>query len=169
MVEPKFIVDTMLGNIARWLRMQGYDTLYYRSIEDWRIIHIAKRDSRVIVTRDHGLCSRARKKGLVCLILEQDSVEERLAYISLKTGIRLYIDLERSLCPICNGELIHVSKELVKDKVPQRVYMKHGDFWICRRCGKVYWIGSHWRGIEETLKKAREILDKWRKARGTGL
>ncbi len=163
MGEPRFIVDSMLGGIARWLRMLGYDTLYYRFIEDWKILDIARREKRIIVTRDRGLCNRARKKKLLCIYLEQDSVEERLAYLSLKTGIRLYIDLERSLCPLCNGELLKVSKELVKDKVPRRVYEKHCDFWICRKCGRVYWIGSHWRGIEETLKKARDILDKWRR------
>ncbi len=160
MGEPRFIVDTMLGNVARWLRMLGYDTLYYRRIDDWKILYIASRDDRVIVTRDRGLCSRARKKDLKCILLEQDTMEERLAYISFETGIRLYIDLERSRCPICNYELVRIDRELVRDKVPRRVYEKHHDFWFCRRCGKVYWIGSHWRGIEETLKKAREILDK---------
>ena len=162
MREPKFIVDTMLGNVARWLRMLGYDTLYFKKIDDWKILSMALKDERVILTRDHGLCNRARKKGAKCLLLEQDTMEERLAYISVKTGIRLYMDLERSRCPICNYELVKVDRETVKNKVPRRVYEKHNDFWYCRKCGKVYWIGRHWRGIEETLKKAREILSNWK-------
>jgi len=160
--EPKFIVDTMLGNVARWLRMLGYDTLYFKKIDDWKILSMALKDERVILTRDHGLCNRARKKGAKCLLLEQDTMEERLAYISVKTGIRLYMDLERSRCPICNYELVKVDRETVRDKVPRRVYEKHNDFWYCRKCGKVYWIGKHWKGIEETLKKAREILSNWK-------
>jgi len=160
--EPKFIVDTMLGNVARWLRMLGYDTLYFKRIEDWKILSLALKDERVILTRDHGLCNRARKKEIKCLLLEQDTMEERLAYISMKTGIRLYIDLDRSRCPICNYELIKVDREIVKNKVPRRVYEKHSDFWYCRKCGKVYWIGKHWKGIEGTLKKAREILSNWK-------
>ncbi len=162
MREPKFIVDTMLGNVARWLRMLGYDTLYFKKIDDWKILSMALKDERVILTRDHGLCNRARKKGAKCLLLEQDTMEERLAYISMKTGIRLYMDLERSRCPICNYELVKVDRETVRDKVPRRVYEKHNDFWYCRKCGKVYWIGKHWKGIEETLKKAREILSNWK-------
>ena len=79
MREPKFIVDTMLGNVARWLRMLGYDTLYFKRIEDWKILSMALKDERVILTRDHGLCNRARKKGAKCLLLEQDTMEERLA------------------------------------------------------------------------------------------
>jgi len=157
MNDPRFIVDTMLGNVARWLRMLGYDTLYFRRIQDWRILDIASKENRVIITRDRGLYRRARKKGLEALFLEQDDMAERLAYISLREGIRLYIDLELSRCPICNGELVKVSRELVRGKVPRRVYEKHSDFWVCKRCGKVYWMGSHWRGIEETLEKARSI------------
>jgi len=151
----------MLGNVARWLRMLGYDTLYFKKIEDWKILSMALKDERVILTRDHGLCSRARKKGAKCLLIEQDTMEERLAYISMKTGIRLYMDLDRSRCPLCNYELVKVNREAVKDKVPRRVYERHSDFWYCRKCGKVYWIGKHWKGIEETLKKAREILSNW--------
>lgn len=163
MEEPRFIVDTMLGNVARWLRMLGYDTLYDRRYEDWRILHIAKNEDRIVVTRDKGLHRRALNRGLKSIYLEQDDMAERLAYISYHTGIRLYIDLEKSRCPICNGELRKVSKEQVKDKVPRRVYYLHEDFWICTRCGKVYWIGSHWRKIEEILENARKILERCRR------
>ncbi len=160
--EPAFIVDTMLGNVARWLRMLGYDTLYYRRIEDWRILRIAERDGRIIVTRDRGLHNRARRKGLRSILLEQDDMAERLAYIALLTGIRLYIDLDRSRCPVCNGELVRVSREAVRGKVPRRVYERYTGFWLCTRCGKVYWMGSHWEGIEETLRLARKIYEEMR-------
>lgn len=160
MGEPRFIVDTMLGNVARWLRLLGYDTLYDRGYEDWFILKMASREDRIIITRDRGLHRRALRRGVRSILLEQDSMDERLAYIALKTGIRLYIDVEKSRCPICNGELVHVSKDLVKDRVPKRVYEKHSDFWVCCRCGKVYWMGSHWRGIEDTLRKARELYEK---------
>ncbi len=170
MGEPRFIVDTMLGNVARWLRLLGYDTLYYRRIDDWKILRIAEQEGRIIVTRDRGLHNRARRKGLRSILLEQDEMHERLAYIALAAGIRLYVDLDLSRCPVCNGELIKVSKELVRDKVPRRVYEKHEDFWLCKRCGKVYWMGSHWEGIEKTLSMAREIYEELggRDERGAG-
>ncbi len=156
-VEVSFIVDTMLGSIARWLRMLGYDTLYYNDLEDWRIISIALRDNRVIITRDRGLYAKCIKNNLKCLLLEEEPTESRLAKIYREYGIRLYVDLGKSRCPVCNGELAKVSKELVVAKVPKRVYEKNNDFWKCKSCGKVYWIGRHWRGIEDTLKRAREI------------
>jgi uncharacterized protein with PIN domain len=164
--EPRFIVNTMLGNIARWLRMLGYDTLYDRKYEDWKILQIAEKENRIIITRDRGLHRRALNRGLKSIYLEMDDIAERLAYIAYVTGIRLYIDLERSRCPICNGELRKVSKEEVKGKVPPKVYRLHDDFWICTRCGKVYWIGSHWRKIEEILAEARRIYESMKKRGG---
>ena len=162
MDEPRFVVDTMLGNIARWLRILGYDTLYRRNFKDWEIIRIAKNDDRVIITRDRGLHNRALSNGLKSIYLIMDDMAERLAYIALLTGIRLYVDLEKSRCPVCNGELRKASKEEVKGRVPPRVYKLYTDFWICTRCGKVYWIGSHWVKIEEILEKARKILEEYK-------
>jgi len=159
--EPKFVVDTMLGNVARWLRMLGYDTLYKRSFKDWEILRVAERDDRVIVTRDRGLHNRALSRGLKSIYLYLDDMAERLAYISAITGIRLYVDLEKSRCSICNGELRKVSREEVKDRVPPRVYRFYSDFWICTSCGKVYWIGSHWVKIEEILEKARKLREEY--------
>jgi uncharacterized protein with PIN domain len=162
MEEPRFIVDTMLGNVARWLRILGYDTLYRRDYKDWEILKIAREEDRIIITRDRGLHNRALNNGLNSIYLYMDEMHERLAYIALLTGIRLYVDLEKSRCPVCNGELRKASKEEIKDKVPPRVYRLYSDFWICTRCKKVYWIGSHWVKIEEILREAREKLEEYK-------
>jgi uncharacterized protein with PIN domain len=155
--ESRFIVDTMLGSLARWLRILGYDTTYDRKIEDWQIIKIAKEEERVVVTRDRGLHSRALRSGLRSVYIDDPGdIPKSLALIALLTGIRLRVDFEKTRCPLCNGDLMKVSKDKVKDKVPARVYSLYNDFWICSRCGNVYWVGSHWKTIEETLKQARE-------------
>lgn len=167
MYEPRFIVDTMLGNVARWLRILGYDTLYSRKYKDWEILRLAEKEDRIIITRDTGLHRKALNNGFKSIYLSMDDMAERLAYIALIAGIKLYVDLERSRCPICNGELRKVSKEQVKDKVPPRVYRVYEDFWLCSRCGKVYWIGSHWIKIEEILSRARKLLEEY-KARKYG-
>ena len=160
MEEPRFIVDSMLGNVARWLRMLGYDTLYNRAYKDWKILSLAEKEGRIIITRDRGLHHRAINRGLRSLYLYMDDMAERLAFIAYRTGIRLHIDLDRSRCPVCNGELRKVSKDEVKGRIPRKVYELHYDFWECTKCGKIYWVGGHWKGIEETLRRAREILEK---------
>ncbi|MEM0380686.1 MAG: DUF5615 family PIN-like protein [Desulfurococcaceae archaeon] len=161
MSEPRFVVDTMLGNIARWLRILGYDTLYSRNYKDWEVLKIAERENRVIITRDQGLHHRALNRGLKTIYLYMDGIAKRLAYISLHTGIKLYVDLEHTRCPMCNNELRKVSKDFVKNNIPPKVYRLHDDFWLCSKCGKVYWIGRHWIKIEEILREARKYLDEY--------
>ncbi|MEM4481885.1 MAG: Mut7-C RNAse domain-containing protein [Desulfurococcaceae archaeon] len=152
---PKFVVDTMLGSLARWLRILGYDTLYEREIEDWQILRRAELESRVIITRDRGLHNKAIKHGLRSILIWEEDMSDRLAHIAVIAGIKLSVDLKRTRCPEDNTLLVKVEKEKVKDRVPEAVHRFHSDFWECPRCGKVYWIGSHWKMIEEALARAR--------------
>ncbi len=45
----------MLGSLARWLRILGYDTAYDNRIEDDDIIERCLRESRIALTRDRRL------------------------------------------------------------------------------------------------------------------
>ncbi len=148
----------MLGDIARWLRMLGYDTLYSRSYEDWEILRIAKRDSRVILTRDVALYRRARKMGLDAVLIESDSTERVLAKIALRTGIDLSFKENVTRCPYCNVLLARLSKAEALSYVKPEVATKYDKFWLCPRCGKVYWQGNHWDTIREVLRRANKIL-----------
>ncbi|WP_048192240.1 Mut7-C RNAse domain-containing protein [Pyrolobus fumarii] len=165
MDRPRFIVDSMLGDLARWLRLLGYDTLYYRNAPDPRLVTVALEQGRIIVTRDKGLSILARKKGARVIMLRGENIEEMLAELHLRAGVALYADPGRSRCPLCNSPLRHVPKHEVKDRVPPEVYVRYEDFWLCPKCGQVYWQGSHWRKIRETLEKAREIADRLAEAR----
>jgi len=156
--EPRFIVDTMLGTLARWLRILGYDVIYDKKAEDWAIIRRAELEGRVIITRDRALHNKAVKNGMKSIYLPDTDISTRLAYIALLAGIRLHVDFERTRCPEDNYPLTKVSKESIKEKVPEAVYRLHEDFWICEKCGKVYWIGSHWKMIERILSEARNRL-----------
>ncbi len=158
--RSRFIVDSMLGDLARWLRLLGYDTLYYRKIPDPRIVTVALEQNRIIVTRDRGLAILARKRGARVVLLRGESIEEHLAQLNIEAGVALYADPSRSRCPYCNTPLRHVNKAEVKERVPPEVYIRYEDFWTCPKCGQVYWQGSHWRKIREILEKAREIAER---------
>ncbi len=156
-MDRKFIVDTMLGDVARWLRMLGYDTLYSSKLSDPQILEIAAKEERIIITRDRGLYARAKKRGLKAVLVPDGSVAERLAAISKYIELPDTLDPSRSRCPVCNGELRRASVEEVKAKVPEGVIARVNEFWVCVRCGKVYWKGGHWRGIERTLREAKRL------------
>jgi uncharacterized protein with PIN domain len=59
--RPQFVVDAMLGNLAKKLRILGYDSMYFPSIEDAKLILIAKNKKRIILTKDEQLRKIAEK------------------------------------------------------------------------------------------------------------
>jgi uncharacterized protein with PIN domain len=110
------------------------------------------------VTRDRALHNKALRSGVRSIYISNTDISMKLAYLAVLAGIRLHVDFEKTRCPEDNYPLMRVNKERVKNKVPEAVYRLHDDFWLCEKCGKVYWVGSHWRMIEKTLSEARERL-----------
>lgn len=162
-----FVVDSMLGDVARWLRLLGYDTLYSRTMRDWRLLATAEETGRILVTRDWGLYWRARKKGVRAVYVESDSTPERLAELAVKAGVKLEPDPSRSRCPECNGILEEVrDKERLKGRVPPRALEAYEVFYVCTTCGRVYWEGSHWRNIRRVAEEAKTLADRIRNVLG---
>ncbi len=140
MQRQSFIVDAMLGRLARWLRILGYDTYYRNDLDDWKILKLAEETKKIIVTRDRGLCIRAKKKGLPCELIQPGlGIEEMLVQLAERWKIDLSIDIPATRCPECNSVLDQVER----------------DKWKCPRCGKDYWKGKHWNTMQETIIRAR--------------
>ena len=149
----RFIADEMLGTVAKWLRILGFDTLYAKGMDDSEILETAERENRVILTRDRELIARAEKGGMKSLFLRSADLEDDLRAI-----LDIYPpdpDLFMSRCTICNTPLEEVPRESVKGKVPEGVYERQERFWYCSKCDKYYWEGSHWERMEEFIKNLK--------------
>lgn len=144
--KPRFVADHMLGSLAKWLRMIGYDTVYDKNMDDAAIAAMARAESRFVLTRDKEL---AKEPG--ALFVESDQLEGQLEAVKAKFG--LAFDESAIRCTACNGELLELPKEQAKESVPEGAFAANDRFWRCAGCGKVYWRGSHWLGIMERLKK----------------
>ena len=59
--KPAFLVDAMLGSVARKLRFFGLDTLYIADSPDDEIIGIGIKQNRVILTCDKDMYRRIMK------------------------------------------------------------------------------------------------------------
>ncbi|MEJ2242600.1 MAG: DUF5615 family PIN-like protein [Candidatus Bathyarchaeota archaeon] len=70
----KFITDGMLGKITRWLRMLGHDVNYFRSTDDKKLVELAKKEKRVLLTRDRELVKRAKGLGAEAVLVETSLV-----------------------------------------------------------------------------------------------
>ena len=144
--RPKFIADSMLGSLARWLRMLGYDTAYQKDIDDDTIARVAAAEGRRIITRDRDL---AKQPGSI--MVESDDLEAQLKHVAEKC--ELSFDEGSIRCSACNGALTDLPKEEAKGVVPEGALESNDVFWRCSSCGKIYWKGSHWNGIMERFKR----------------
>jgi uncharacterized protein with PIN domain len=136
----------MLGSLARWLRMMGYDTIYDKTKEDPDIAQLARAESRFILTRDREL---SKEPG--ALLLENEDLDSQLKAVVTRYGLKFNEDMIR--CSTCNGELLDLPKEEAKGKVPDGAHEVNEKFWKCSKCEKIYWKGTHWVGITERLKR----------------
>ena len=145
----RFICDAMLGKLAKWLRVLGYDTFYDAKADDNEIIRRSWLDGRTIVTRDTRLAARnvARRHLLVL----DDAVEGQLRQVIGQLGLTVGGNaFSRCLC--CNQVLKSVDKESVRGAVPPYVFATQSSFSRCPDCGKYYWQGTHWQRMVETLR-----------------
>ncbi|MGC8975448.1 MAG: Mut7-C RNAse domain-containing protein [Thermoprotei archaeon] len=154
----KFIADTMLGNLARWLRILGYDTLYSSFFEDWKLLRYAEEEERILLTRDESLYRRARARGLGTVLITSDDIAEMLVQVAIKTGIELSFNPSRTRCPECNTLLIKISRAEALSLLGGDLVTKYEEFWRCGKCGKIYWQGNHWKTINSILERANKLI-----------
>jgi len=146
----KFIVDSMLGKLAKRLRMLGYDTLYEAHLDDRTILKVSKEEDRYIVTRDTQL---SKIRGAKVFLIRSTDLEQQLGEIKELAKIRRISKNIFSRCSECNTLLEIADKEKVKDIVPPFVYRTFDDFHFCPACNKAYWRGTHVDSILKELKK----------------
>ncbi len=145
--QPLFIADAMLGRLARWLRLLGFDTLYYKDIRNGDLLKVAIQEERLVLTRDSHFLNLRNFDRL--LIIHSDHPMEQVREVIISFKI---MEFRPGRCPRCNGILDPVDRKAsIRDMVPEHVFFDRDSFQLCRSCGKVYWEGTH-------LKRFREML-----------
>lgn len=148
--ESRFIADAMLGRLARWLRLLGFDTAYDPHVADEELVRRGLVEGRHVLTRDRALPEEWRVAH--CTVLDGDDLDAQVAEVverfDLEERIRLF-----SRCPDCNVALEPVPEEEVRRRVPPRVLELQDAFSRCPGCGRVYWAGSHTERIRRRLHR----------------
>jgi len=144
--SPRFIADAMLGKLARWLRILGYDTRYDARADDHELVRLARAEGRILLTRDRDL---ARRRGVDCLFIEDEEVEAQL--LQVMRDLTLSTARAFSRCVVCNEPLQPVDKAEVRNRVPPYVYRTQERFALCHGCARVYWPATHWQRMRERL------------------
>ena len=159
--EPIFFVDAMLGNIARKLRLLGYDSQYFSDIDDEKLIDSARKEKRIIISKDEKLIKKAQKLGMRSIhITKEEEVEEFLEIINSVNLKRIQINGNIARCPKCNSLTESIDKEIIKERIPQGVLKLNDKFWICKYCNQIYWEGTHIKNLQEFVCKINERLQQ---------
>ncbi len=145
---PAFIADCHLGKLAKYLRLMGFDTLYFPQMEDNDLIALAIEQNRIILTRDRALSERP---NIPVLFLEHKETAQQL-----RSLIRHYQLTEHpvpfSRCIVCNTPLQIIDKSEIIEKVPEKVQKHFSTFEYCNRCDRIYWKGDHYRRMQQFLE-----------------
>lgn len=154
--HPKFILDVHLGKLAHVLRLLGFDTCYQNNFSDEELVHLAEKESRIILTQDIGILKRkcVTRGYWVRARKVDEQVLEVVHRFDLIRQIRPF-----TRCLVCNGEVVPVEKSTVVDRIPLRIRELFNDFYQCEACNKVYWRGSHYDRMVKKIQKIKEILN----------
>lgn len=146
----KLLVDGMLGRLARWLRILGYDTVFERKADDWTLIHLARAEGRLLLTRDRQLATR---RIVPTLLIESEELAAQVRQVIAVLGPSPTGAFSR--CPVCNQRLMPLSHNKARDRVPAHVHRTQGKFCLCPECDRVYWQGTHWDRMKEILNNCK--------------
>jgi len=148
--DPRFLADRMLGRLARWLRILGYDTAYLPQLSPVGVMREGRRQGRLILTRDTRLLRR--KDAPPLLFVHSDHFREQLFQV-IDT---LHLDPTRALfsrCVECNRVLQEAAKDEVREQVPEYVWHTQDEFRRCPQCRRLYWGATHREHVLEELRK----------------
>lgn len=148
MVMKKFFADSMLGKMAKWLRLMGFYVEYANStVTDDEILDHCIRNELFLVTRDKELSKRYEHS----MYMPSDQYREQI-----RTFLGVFppdSSLYFTRCPVCNGAMKTSRTADYPGEIPDGVRRRHEKLYICTECGKVYWEGTHFDAISETIRE----------------
>lgn len=145
-----FLCDAGLGGLARWLRAAGYEAAWQPDIADDELLRQARQVGATVLTTDGMLMERRllRDRIIPAFWLPPTlRIPEQLALVFREFGLTL----RGPRCMSCGGELRRGSKEALHERIPPRTYRWLNEFFVCSRCNKLFWHGTHWQRIVGTL------------------
>jgi uncharacterized protein with PIN domain len=154
----RFIVDENVGKLARWLRMMGFDSLFFNGEDDSQMVKQALAEDRVLLTRDTGIMKRRViiNGRLKAVLMESEEPERQMQQLMAALNIKEH-SRPFTLCLECNQPLVDRSPAEVKDRVPPYVYKTQTQYMECPECRRIYWRGTHWKAMLSKLEKLADV------------
>ncbi len=140
----------MLGKLARWLRVLGFDATYYHNIEDLALLDQARAEGRLVLTRDRSMAASAGQGQILLVVDEQ--LEGQLRQVIGDLELRLRREQLFSRCIECGGPIEPLPAEKARGRVPDYVQATQSEFSSCPNCSKIYWSSTHVSAMLDRLE-----------------
>jgi uncharacterized protein len=147
--EPRLLADAMLGGLARWLRVLGFDVVHEPHLDDAALVALAVAERRLILTRDRKLVERRLARSH--LLIASERVPEQLRQVLDALAVEPAAARVLTRCLRCNELLAPLDPEKARPRVPAFVARTQNRYRQCPVCGRVYWAATHAARMRERL------------------
>jgi hypothetical protein len=155
-MAERFIVDTTVGKLGKWLRILGFDTAVHFGKDLHRLVQTAHRENRVIVTRNRQLEAKLFLGNII--VLKENEPDRQIAAVLRARGISLDPQHILSRCLRCNEVLKAMPSEAAEGKIPEFVFHTHETFRQCPSCQRIYWGGTHPSNMKKRIEHILELV-----------
>lgn len=155
LAPDQFLCDAGLGGLAKWLRVAGYDATWFPDIDDAELLRKAETMNATVLTTDSLMMERGVLRDAIIPALWLPPAltrHEQLGLVLREFGLTI----RAPRCMHCGGELIPVEKESVHERIPPKTWRWIHHYFVCARCGKLFWRGTHWERIQRQLQTLGE-------------
>jgi uncharacterized protein len=154
----RFVCDSTVGKLARFLRMAGFDTAYVKENNLARVLAISKEEDRLIASRNSKYFELQLASDFHHLTADEPLDQFR----KLVSDLQMQLDEARFLtrCLECNEPLEKIATEKVLERLYDYVARTQAAIFICRRCDKLYWHATHAHAMIRQLSAVKSELDR---------
>jgi uncharacterized protein with PIN domain len=150
LMEERFLADAMLGKLAKWLRVMGYDT-HYQSLYREGQIESLVRDGRRLLSRHKKTTDLYPRATLIL----DDHVRDQLKALKQLGRIQISKETWFSRCLACNVALVDADFSEARENVPEYIFYQNiTNIRFCSLCGRFFWPGSH-------RQRMMNLLGRW--------
>lgn len=149
----RFLAESTLGKLCKWLRMAGFDTLFDPRVPSpARLAAMAARQDRTVLTRTQRVYHTLG--AMYAIFINANDPVEQIRQVFTETGIQRHHLNPFSRCLHCNHLVEPCEIEDVRHHVPEYISQVHSTFHRCPQCGRIFWPGTHNR-------RSLELIDGW--------
>jgi uncharacterized protein len=151
---PMFVADCMLGKLAKWLRILGFDTVFIHDASDDELVRLAVREDRILLTKDHMLAER-RLIRTRCLFVTEEGTGAQLRQVVRNLALNPDESHFFTRCSVCNSAIVEIPRQNAEAEAPPYVYQTQERFGRCEGCRRLYWRGTHVEHVMEALRERK--------------